>query len=82
MKIDTKKCTPIKGTPDSVMVHPNKYIDNGATVLPPATESPAKVCGRERKCLPTVIYTPVMTSKRLDSHYRVLSHDDIDELNQ
>jgi hypothetical protein len=82
MKINTKKCTPIKGTPDSVMVHPNKYIDNGATVLPPAAESTDEVCGRERKYLPNIIYTPVMTSKRLDSHHRLLSYDDIDELNQ
>jgi hypothetical protein len=82
MKINTKKCTPIKGTPDSVMVHPNKYIDSGATVSPPAAESTDEVCGRERKYLPTIIYTPVMTSKRLDGHHRLLSHDDIDELNQ
>jgi hypothetical protein len=86
MKINTKKCTPIKGTPDSVMVHPNKYIDNGATVLPlaaAADESTDEIsCGRECKHLPTIIYTPVMTSKRLDSYHRLLSHDDIDELNQ
>jgi hypothetical protein len=85
MKIDTKKCTPIKGTPDSsVMVHPNnKYIDNGATVFPPAAaESKDEICGRERKHMPTMKYTPVMTSKRLDSHHRLLSYDGIDELNQ
>ena len=82
MKINTKKCTPIQGTPDSVMVHPNKYIDNGATVLPPAAESTDEVCGRERKYLPTIIYTPVVTSKRLDSRHRLLSYDGVDELNQ
>ena len=82
MKINTKKCTPIQGTPDSFMVHPNKYIDNGATVLPPSAESTAEVCCRERKYLPTIIYTPVVTSKRLDSRHRLLSYDGIDELNQ
>jgi hypothetical protein len=82
MKINTKECTPIKGTPDWVMVHPNKFIESGATVFAPAAESTDEVCGRESKYLPYVIYTPVMTSKRLDSHSRLLSHDDIDELNQ
>jgi hypothetical protein len=85
MKINTKKCTPIKGTSDSVMVHPNKYIDNGVTVLvPPAEESTDEIfcSGRERKYLPTMIYSTVMTSKRLDSYHRLLSNNDIDELNQ
>ena len=86
MKINTKKCTPIKGTSsNSVVVHPNKYIlDNGDTVLPPpaAESTDEQVCGRERKYLPTIIYTPVMTSKRLDSDHRVLSYDGVDELTQ
>ena len=72
MKINTKQCTPIKGSSDSVMIHPN--IDNGATVFPPARASADKVCDRESKYLPTIIYTLVMISKRLDSHNRLLPH--------
>jgi hypothetical protein len=83
MKINnTKKCTPIKGTSDSIMVHPNKFIENAATVLAPAAVSTDEVYGRESKYLPNIVCTPVMTSKRFDSHDRLLSHDDVDELNQ
>ena len=80
MKIDTRKCTPIKGSPDSVMVHPNKFLldGDGSKLLPPTADHE----GRERKYIPTITYTPVLTSTRLESRQRLISYDDIQELNK
>jgi hypothetical protein len=117
MKIDTKKCIPIQGSPDSVMIRPNKFVvddvdaaatpfvlpgvptpsnpssndDDGTTpfVLPgvptpanPSSNGDDGTLGREHKYLTTLVYTPVMASKRLDSHSRLLSLDDMEELNK
>jgi hypothetical protein len=100
MKIDTKKCIPIQGSPDSVMIRPNKFVVHDVDavtpfVLPgvptPSSANPASTStsnddddtlGREHKYLTTLVYTPVMASKRLDSHSRLLSLDDMGELNQ
>ena len=79
MKIDTNKCTPInKGSPDSVIVHPNKYIEESKKLAPPSTGTR----GRETKYLPTLVFTPVMTSKRTDDNRRLLSADNIEELSK
>jgi hypothetical protein len=78
MKIDTNKCTPInKASPDSVIIYPNKYIEGSGKLSPQPTETP----GRENKYLPTLVFTPVMTSKRTQNNRR-LSADDIEELSK
>jgi hypothetical protein len=79
MKIDTNKCTPInKGSPDSVIIHPNKYIEGSEKISPP----PTGTLGRETKYLPTLMLTPVMTSKRTENSRRLLAPDDIEELSK
>jgi hypothetical protein len=82
MKFNTKTCTLIQGSPET-MVRPNKYIvnnkkDTNNDVLITICQEEV----RERKYLPTIIYTPVLASKRIDHHRRLLSYDDVEELNQ
>jgi type IV secretory pathway VirB10-like protein len=81
MKFNTKTCTLIHGSPET-MVRPNKYISNNKKDTnndEPITLRQEEV--RERKYLPTIIYTPVLTSKRIAHHRRLLSYDDVEELN-
>ena len=77
MKIDTKKCTLIrKDVPEAGMLRPNKYIfgDDQA----PASDG----LGREKNYLPTMIFTPVLTSKRNLERSRTLSSAEVDEINK
>jgi hypothetical protein len=74
MKINTKKCSPIKkGAPEEAMLHPNKYI-------PPVTPSSSNL-GRKQKYLATISFTPVLTSKRTPDR-RLVDEAEIDKLNQ
>jgi hypothetical protein len=87
MKFDTKKCTPIKGSPEEAMVHPNRYIlqkdeeddKTGAS----ATGTPG---GREKKYMANLIYSEVLTSTResekKNGPRRLLTTADVDDLSQ
>jgi hypothetical protein len=76
MKINTKKCTPIKkGAPEEAMLNLNKYI--------PSTNEDAfsAYLGRKQKYLATIIFTPVLTSKRTPDR-RLLDEAEVDKLNR
>jgi hypothetical protein len=89
MKINTKQCTPMEGSPEPI-VQSNKYIlddEQGVVLLPTSTPEPSAEDsnsdgGREKKYLPNIVYTPVLTSKRHHNQRRLLFSDDIDELNK
>jgi hypothetical protein len=93
MKINTKQCTPMEGSPEA-MVQSNKYIlddDEQGRVLLPTRSTPAPSAedysnndgGREKKYLPAIVYTPILTSKRHHNNQRrLLCSDDMDELNK
>ena len=97
MKINTKQCSPIKGSPEETMIHPNKYILGDDKQQYPTKESyPATTTkgaakseikddgGRELKYLPKIVYTPILTSKRHgnDEKRRLFSPNDVEELNK
>jgi hypothetical protein len=76
MKINTKKCTPIKkGAPEEAMLHLNEYI-------PSINEDAFSAnLGRKQKYLATIIFTPVLTSKRTPDR-RLLDRAEVDKLSQ
>ncbi len=98
MKINTKQCTPInknKGAPslEEAILHPNKYIlceeskkqdDDDATATQSSDSDEDTPTGgvRELKNIPTIVYTPVLTSKRTPDNRRLLDDKDVEELNQ
>ena len=83
MKFDTKKCTPIKGSPEEAMIHPNKYIlgaDNENEQS--KTSSPS---GREKKYIAALVYSEVLSSTRESEKKksrRLLTPADVDDLSK
>jgi hypothetical protein len=85
-----------KGAPslEEAILHPNKYIfreeskkqdNNDATATYSSDSSDEDTptgCGRELKYIPTIVYTPVLTSKRTPDNRRLLDDKDVEELNQ
>jgi hypothetical protein len=96
MKINTKQCTPINNNKgrsplEEAILHPNKYIpeskkkpedDDEATSSSASNDAPPTDGARELKYLPTIVYTPVLTSKRTPDNRRLLDDKDVEELNQ
>jgi hypothetical protein len=103
MKIDTKLCEYIVGAPQEAVIRPNKYIPSNTpkvekTTVPPAATA-STTCktldmGRRIMYLPSIVYTPVVTSARQrecvsgkEEHVqskkqrRLLAADDMDALN-
>lgn len=76
MKIDTKKCTPIK---DSVTckLNTNPYIPKDKE-----QEEKDDEFGRELTFIPEVIFTPVLSSKRTPNPYPRLSDHAVDDLTE
>ncbi len=83
MKFDTKKCTPIKGSPEEAMIQPNKYIlENDNVNEEMKTSTPG---GREKKYMAALVYSEVLTSTRESEKKktrRLLTTADVDDLSK
>jgi hypothetical protein len=87
----------IKGAPsldEEAILHRNKYIlreeskkqDNDDATATYSSDSSDEDTptggGRELKYIPTIVYTPFLTSKRTLDNRRLLNNKDVEELNQ
>lgn len=92
MKVNTKTMTPLnkiiaadtmKSVPDSCLFNPNKFIKDGATALNKATgeDDDTTSFGTFIRYIPTIFYTPVKSSSRLESK-GTLSADGVKDLSK